>query len=260
MKEEKILVDGLKINYKVAGQGFPILILHGWGGSSDSWAKFIEISSQNFKIFCPDLPGFGKSQKPPRVWCNEDYCDFVFKFSEELKIEKFYLIGHSFGGGLAAKFVVKYPEKVKALILCSASIFRKRKRFSLRQLIAYFLAKLHFILAIPFFEKYFYPIARKIVYKIAGVYDYYVIRDGIMKKTFSNVVNEDLSYLLPKIKLPTLIVWGEKDDKVPLEEAFLIQKSIPNSKLEIIKKIGHVPHIKKPFELSKIILDFLKTL
>jgi pimeloyl-ACP methyl ester carboxylesterase len=260
MKEEKILVDGLKINYKVAGQGFPILILHGWGGSSDSWLKISEIFSQDFKIICPDLPGFGKSQKPPRIWGNEDYCDFVFKFANELKIEKFYLIGHSFGGGLAAKFVVKYPEKVRALILCDAAIFRKKRRWSLRQLIAHFLAKLNFILGIPFFEKYVYPIARKIVYKIAGVYDYYVIKDGIMKKTFGKVVNEDLSYLLPQIKLPTLIVWGEKDSKVLLEDAFLIQKSIPNSKLEIIKKIGHDPHLKKPFELSKIILDFLKTL
>ncbi len=260
IEEKKIFIEGLKINYKIAGSGPAILILPGWGGSSDSWIKISEILSKNFKVFCPDLPGFGKSQNPPRVWSNEDYCDFVFKFSEKLNIQKFYLLGHSFGGGIAAKLAVKYPKKVEALILCDAAIVRKKRRWGLRQFIAYLLAKFNFILAIPFFEKYIYPLAKKIVYKIAGVYDYYVIKDGIMKKTFKKVVEEDLTYILDKIKLPTLIVWGEKDDKVPLEDAFLIQNSIKNSKLEIMKKEGHNPHLKNPEKLSKIILEFLKTL
>jgi len=260
MREEKILIDGLKINYKIAGKGENFLILHGWGGSSDSWVKIFGILEKNLKIICPDLPGFGKSPNPPRIWSNDDYCNFILEFAKELKLEKFYLLGHSFGGGLAAKFLVKYPEKVKALILCNAAIVRKKRRWSIRQFIAYFLAKLNFILGIPFFEKWVYPIARKIVYKIAGVYDYYVIRDGIMKKTFSQVVNEDLTYVLPKIKTPTLIVWGKKDNKVLLEDAFLLEKGIANSKLEIIQKTGHNPHLNTPSELSEIILNFLKNL
>ena len=260
MKEEKILVGGLKINYKIDGEGENFLILHGWGGSSDSWIKIFEILSKNFRIICPDLPGFGKSPNPLKIWSNNDYCDFVLNFAKKLNLQQFYLLGHSFGGGLAAKFSVKNPEKVKALILCDAAVVRKKRRWSLRQFIAHLLAKLNFIFGIPFFEKWVYPMARKIVYKIAGVYDYYVIRDGIMKKTFSKVVNEDLAHLLPEIKIPTLIVWGKKDSKVPFEDAFLIQKSISNSKLQIIEKADHSPHLKTPKELAEIILNFLKNL
>ncbi|MEA3292985.1 MAG: alpha/beta hydrolase, partial [Patescibacteria group bacterium] len=114
MEEKKIFINGLKINYKIAGEGQLILILHGWGGSSDSWVEVIKIlSNQGYKIICPDLPGFGKTQKPNYSWELGDYRNFVKKFIENLNLEKFYLLGHSFGGAIAVKFSSIFPEKTE---------------------------------------------------------------------------------------------------------------------------------------------------
>lgn len=262
MKEETISIDNLKINYKIAGEGPAILILHGWGGSSDSWISVQEILSQNvFKVICPDLPGFGKSENPPIPWSNDDYCNFILDFIKEIKrscgefTEPFFLIGHSFGGGLAVKFTAKHPQKVKSLILSDAAIIRGKKRLSFRQRIAYLIAK---IFNIPFFERIiFYPWFKKLVYKIAGTYDYYLAK-GVMKETFKKTSKEDLAYFLSQIRVPTLIIWGKKDKTLPLEDGFLIRKEIFNSKIEIIEGADHSPHRKTPEELSKIILKFLE--
>ena len=190
--EEKILIDDLKINYKILGEGKPLLILHGWGGSSDSWISVQEIlSKKGYEVVCPDLPGFGKSSNPSKGWDNDDYIDFILKFTEKIGFKNFSLLGHSFGGGLATKFTVKHPERVKSLILCDAAIIRDKKRLTLRQKFANFLAKIgNIFFSAPFFEKNFYPFARKIVYKIAGVQDYYLAK-GTMKETIKKVFKED---------------------------------------------------------------------
>jgi pimeloyl-ACP methyl ester carboxylesterase len=261
IEEKEILIDNLKINYKIAGHGPAILILHGWGGSSHSWSKVQEILAQdNFEVICPDFPGFGKSQNPPKPWGIDDYVNFLSDFVRKLNLEKFFLVAHSFGGGLAARFLSYFPEKVKALILCNAVVIRPRKKFSLRRAIAVLLTKFSSpIFSISFFKRTIYPLARKIVYKIAGTYDYY-LTEGVMRETFKRIIKEDSKDYTSQIKVPTLIVWGKEDKILSLEDAILMKKLILNSKLEIIEKADHNPHRKAPEELAKIILKFLEAI
>lgn len=256
MKEEKILINNIETNFKIAGVGFPILILHGWGGSSDSWVRVQEILSQNnFQVICPDLPGFGKTQLPPNAWSSDDYITFILNFVEGIGLDKFYLIGHSFGGGLAVKFATLYSQKVESLILCDAAIIRNNK-LNLRQKIASFLTKAEYnIFSVPFSEKTVYPWAKKLVYKIAGTSDYYLAK-GTMKETFKNISGEDLTAFASQIKVPTLIIWGKQDKTLPLENGLTLNKIIPNSKLLIIDDVDHSPHRKKPEELAKDIINF----
>lgn len=258
MEEKKIIIDNLKVNYKTAGQGPAVLVLHGWGGSSDSWLKFQEILSQkNFKVVCPDLPGFGKSLNPPIPWSIDDYVNFIYKFGESIGLKEFFLIGHSFGGGLAVKFSVKYPKMVKSLILSDAAVIRK-KRYSFRQMIAYLIAKVgKFLANAPFIKNSIYPFFKKMVYKISGTKDYYLAK-GTMKETIKKVFAEDLSDYLSKIKIPTLIVWGKKDKSVPLQYAYILKEHITNSKLEVLPEIGHSPNLENPKELSEIIINFFR--
>ncbi|PIR02055.1 MAG: hypothetical protein COV62_02400 [Candidatus Nealsonbacteria bacterium CG11_big_fil_rev_8_21_14_0_20_35_11] len=259
MNEVSILIDGLRVNYKIAGSGPAILVLHGWGGSSDSWVKVQEILSQNnYKVICPDLPGFGKSQNPPEAWGIDDYINLILNFTKKVSLDRFFLIGHSFGGGLAGKFTALFPEKIKTLILCDAAVIRK-KRYSLRQKLAHFLQKYgNIFFSVPLFEKKIYPWARKIVYKIAGTSDYYLAK-GTMKETFKKISEEDLTKFLSRIKAPTLIIWGKKDKTLPSEDGFSMKKIIPNSETKIIDGADHSPHRRTPEELSKIILNFLKS-
>ena len=259
MEEKKIKVGNILVNYKTFGEGKPLLILHGWGGSSNSWIGVAEIIAQKgFKVVCPDLPGFGKSQEPPKPWSVGDYVVFFADFTKALGLENFFLLGHSFGGGLALAFSAEKPQTVKMLILCGAAVIRK-ERLNFRQKIARFMAKgRELLLAVPIVGQAFYGLAQKIVYGIAGVKDYYRSTKN-MRETFKNIVGEDLSKYAPEIKIPVLFVWGDKDKNTPLEDAYILQHLIVGSALEIIEETGHNPHRQKPQELAKKILAFIET-
>ena len=88
MREQKILINGLETNFKIAGEGEPLLILHGWAGSSDSFVEVQKIlANRKFKVICPDLPGFGKTITPDIPWTVKDYSDFILKFTRDIKFE-----------------------------------------------------------------------------------------------------------------------------------------------------------------------------
>lgn len=258
MEEKTIFVNNLEINYKIAGSGPAILILHGWGVSSERWLRVQEIlARKGYKVIVPDLPGFGKSQELTKSFDVTNYYNFVLSFVKKIGLNKFSLIGHSFGGGLAAEFAAENPKMVEALILCDAAILRKT-RLNFRQKIAQFLAKIGWpILSLPHIEETIYPVAKKIVYKIAGVRDYYLAK-GVMRETFKKIISEDLQWCLKGIKIKTLIIWGREDKVTLLEDAYLINKKIRNSKLVILPDIGHAPHSKVPQKLSEIIFNFLQ--
>jgi pimeloyl-ACP methyl ester carboxylesterase len=256
VKEEEILINGLKVNYKIAGEGPAILVLHGWGGSSDSWIRFQEIlANQGYKVICPDFPGFGKTLPPPNPWDIKDYTEFIFKFIQKFTSEKFFLLGHSFGGRIAIKFALLYPEKLRSLILCSSAGIKPKPGLKTR--IVFWLARIGNAIFTPKHLTRFKDSARNLFYLVLRNRDY-VKANGIMKETIKKVLSEDLLPELSKIKIKTLIIWGKTDKMVPVKYANIFQEKIENSKLEILPKIGHSPHLEVPKKLSEIILNFLK--
>lgn len=256
MQEKRIFVNGLEVNYKIIGQGPTILILHGWGGSSDSWTKVSEILAQKgFKVVCPDFPGFGKSKTPPKIWDLKDYAQWLKNFSDYLNLENFFLLGHSFGGRVAIKFSIFYPEKVKFLILCSSAGIKQK--WGLKEKIIFWLALVGNAIFSPKILRRFKDKARNIFYKFLRNRDY-AKADGTMKEIMKKIINEDLLPKLSEIKVKTFIIWGQKDNIVPIKHAQIFKEKIENSKLEILPKIRHSPHLESPEKLSQIILNFLK--
>lgn len=252
---KEINIQGLKINYKQKGKGETIVILHGWGGSSKSWEQVIEfLSNNNYMVICPDLPGFGESDDPKQAWNINKYICFILDFLNTLKIDEFILLGHSFGGGLSTKITAKNPRIIQKLILCDAAVVRAKERLGTRQIIAKMGAKI----MKPFKNNELIKSKlRPLVYKLAGTHDYFSAND-IMKETFKKVFAEDLRAFATYIKKPTLVVWGDKDEITPLEDAYTIKDMIDGAELSIIKDVGHSPHLKKPKELSKLIIEFIK--
>ena len=259
MREEKILINGLEANYKAIGEGEPLLILHGWGGSSTSWLKVQEIlAKEGFRVICPDFPGFGKSKTPLKAWEVRDYVSFVNKLIKKTfddSAEPFFLLGHSFGGRVAIRFAVLNPKKIKRLILCdSAGI---KQKWGLKEKIIFRLAKIGNAIFTPKILARFRDKARNLFYIFLRHRDY-VKANGTMKETIKKVLDEDLLPDLSKIKTKTLIVWGEIDKMVPVKYAYVFNKHIKDSELVILSKIGHSPHLEVPQKLAETIIRFLK--
>lgn len=253
MLEKEIYINGLKVNYKIAGQGQPILILHGWGGASDSWTQVQKIlANQGHRVIVPDLPGFGKSDLPQVPWSLDEYLNWFSNFVQNLNFNHFFLLGHSFGGRIAIKFSAKYPEKILGLILSSAAGIKHKK--TLWQLFLFALARMG--RRLPFLSGY--SLFRKTFYRfIVRKKDYFEAK-GVMKETFKKIIEEDLTPYLSQISLSTLILWSQIDKMTPLSDAYLMKEKIKNSRLEILEKRGHSLHLKNPELLCQKILSFSK--
>jgi len=256
--EKTVFIDNLKINLRVVGQGEPILILHGWGSSIKSWLKVQEfLAKKGFKVFVFDLPGFGESTTPIRAWNIEDYSNFVLKLVKKLELSEFSLLGHSFGGRISIKFAQKHPEKIKSLILCNSSGIKLELDQKTKMI--YCLSRLGNTLFSKRLLSKFRKLARKVFYFFLRHKDY-VKANKIMRKTLKLVISENLLPELSEIKTRTLIIWGEKDDIVPLKAAYIFKEKIPNSELKVFPNVKHSPHREIPEELSVAIDGFLKTI
>ena len=251
MTEEKILINGLQINYKSDGlqnKEKTILILHGWGKGSDSWENIQKrIAFLGYKTICPDFPGFGKSDTPKTPWNLDDYVKFTENFISQLNLENFFLLGYSFGGRVS----IKIPKnKIKGLVLLSSAGIKHKRTFF--QYLYKKTAKVSFLPFFSYFRKFFYKfIIRKTDY---------VKLSGTMKEIFKNIIAENLRPYLSRITIPTLIIWGKKDKITPISDAYIMKKEIPNSTLKVIDNAGHNINLENPTELVKIIDEFVKKL
>ncbi len=223
-----------------------LFILHGWGSCAENWKGIKQsLESKRLKVAVPDLPGFGQAPPLKTAWFVDDYVQWLKDFCETENISQFFLFGHSFGGRLAIKFAAKYPEKLQGLILCAAAGIKPKKNL--------------LILAIAKIGKIIfpYPFCRKIFYsKILRKTDY-LKAQGIMKQVFKNVIEEDLTPYLAQIKVPTLILWGEKDKMTSVKNGYLMKEKIKNSQLKVFEGIGHSLRRENPQLLIKEIQDFL---
>lgn len=255
MIEKQITVKNIQTNFKVfspsAQTGKAMLILHGWPSSSERWETVAELLSQkNVMVIVPDLPGFGKSQQPTAPWSIDTYVEWLLEFCNQIPQLKdtFYLLGHSFGGSLSAKFAIRYTQRVEKLFLVSASSIREKtpkKKFF------YHLAKMAKPLSfLPYYEQ-----MRKAFYKFIIRRSDYPYVSGIMKETYLKVISDDLSQKLSSIKVPTVIIWGDQDISTPLEQAHFINSKIVHSKLVVIPQADHSLHIKIPDVLAERILE-----
>lgn len=218
-------------------KNIPILILHGWNLSA---GKFIplqeEFKNRGYKVYCPDLPGFGKTEFPQKPLFLSDYVNFVEEFLQKNKLRSVIIIGHSFGGRIGIKYASQNPKLLKALILTGAPGYNPVPRFRIIFFLA--LAKIgNTILALPILKN-IRAISRHLLYKAARATDFYHTEKK-MRDTFKNIVKEDLSMYLPLIKTPTLLLWGKNDLIVPLYIGERMKKTIPNVRLVSLSDARH---------------------
>lgn len=218
----------------------PIVILHGWSRVI-SGARYAELKKllekKGYRVFAPDLPGFGKEPLKKMAMNVDDYLEFVHLFLEKNKLKNVVLIGHSFGGRIAVKFSYKYPDYIAKLILTGAPLIKEP--LSAKKRVLSFIAKLGkgLLSSAPNSVKSF---SRKMLYKSIGEWDYY--KAGQLRNTFQNIIQEDLAGILTKISVPTLIIWGEYDSLVPSRIGLRIGRLIKDSEFKIIPGTHRLPY------------------
>lgn len=245
-------IDDIKVNYKESGKGRSVVLLHGWGAEIKTFEPVHENLEKHFRTISLDLPGFGKSSEPLVPWNVNDYAVFLAKFLKKLGIEEPILIGHSFGGRVVIRFAAE--NKVKKIVLIdSAGIKPVRGLAYYIKIYTFKTCKLFFRL--PLINKYGIEYLNKIRNKV-GSSDYSQASET-MKQTLVQTVNEDLRTLLPQIKAPTLLIWGENDTATPPADGVLMEKLIPGSGLVVLKNAGHYSYLDKYREFIIILNNFL---
>lgn len=252
----QIIINNFKINYKVYGDKNEkaVVLLHGWGDNLNSFNSVINYLKEKFKVYAIDLPGFGKSSMPPKPLTILEYAEIIKQLLDELDIVKPILIGHSFGGRIIITLVGHLKYKVDRIVLVdSAGIKPKRTLWYYIKIYTYKFLKLF----MRFMSKETGKKYLKKLRKIFGSKDYNKVND-IMKKTLILAVNEDLRKYLKYISVPTLLIWGEKDDITPLKDGLIMKKIIPDSGLVILKSAGHYSFVDRYYEFKLTILFFLE--
>lgn len=248
-------ISGININYIIEGEGKDILVLHGWGANIDTVMPIVNILKDKFKVHAIDLPGFGKSHMPNIPVDSYYYADIIKSYIDIMKIEKLILIGHSFGGKLSIILGSKYPEIVDKIVLInSAGLIAKRglkyyiKIYSFKTLRFIYKNLLFWMKDEEKMEKF---------YKKFGSTDY-KDSSGVMRSILVKVVNENLLPILHKIKAPTLLIWGDKDEATPLYMGKIMKREIKDSGLVILKETGHYSYLDNYQSFTIIIREFLK--
>ncbi len=244
--------EGLQINYTRSGSGTPLVFLHGWGTDLESFKCLSEPLAENFDVISIDFPGFGKSAEPESPWNLDDYTKMTYAFMRQLNLLKPSLIGHSFGGRVSIK-LSEILELDKIILINSAGIKPKRKSGYFLRVYGYKFFKtvaslplLNWVLKEPL-EAY------REIYSSSD----YKQASPIMKQVLTKVVNEDLREHLNSIKVPVLLIWGDKDTSTPLEDAQLMEQLIPNAGLVVFEGAGHFSYQEQPSRTLTIIRTFL---
>jgi len=273
---QHVLIHGHDVGFRRAGSGEVILLIHGLAGSSRTWDDVIPALTAEYDVIAPDLLGHGESAKPQGDYSLGAFASGLRDLLSVLDVASVTIVGHSFGGGVAMQLAYQHPHLVDRLVLVGSGGLGREVSWLLR------------MLALPGAE-YLMPfgIPKPIVDratdvgralgrrnirspKLAEMWRAYSSLAGAQNRSAfvrtmrgviepgGQVVNaEDRLYLAAHI--PTLIVWGDRDEIIPVEHGRKAHELIPTSRLEILTGVGHFPHVEAPDRFNDVMLDFLAT-
>jgi pimeloyl-ACP methyl ester carboxylesterase len=242
--------------------GHALLFIHGLGSSADRWMDLPEALSYYFPTYALDLIGFGKSDKPVDLnYGILDFVELVQNFFNQVIIpdKTISIIGHSLGGYIACEFAIRYPSSTNRLVLVDSSgmlhgptvLLREYLDVAMNPTYDNSMSIFKKMVANPIFVS---PLAATSF--VMNLSDFQA--KNAFKLTLENSANTQVNIQkLRNLKIATLIIWGAKDNVIPLEHALLFQEAIPDSELEIIENAGHAPFIEKPAVTFDIIKRFL---
>ena len=231
-----------------------IIILPGWGETRQTFSYKIQFLKNFFTVYILDYPGFGNSPFPYKNLTIYDYTELIYHWIQELEIDNPILIGHSFGGRIITTLLGYYHYPFKNIILMNSAGIKPKRTFrkGIKTFIYKMLKKIKKIIPKKFQEPY-----QTFLFSKFASRDYKNLNPNMME-TFKNIVNEDLKPYLKYIKAKTLLIWGNKDEDTPIQDANIMHKLISNSELIMIDGTGHFTYLQRPNLINQIIFEQLK--
>ena len=241
------------------GKGYPLVLVHGYLGSSEMWNLQKDFLSKHFRVISPALPGFGESYNLKSLDSINEMAKTIFTYLDEKKINKFHLMGHSMGGMIVQEMVKIDGARINKLIcFATGSIGDIPGRFESLEASIEKLKKegiKETVKRIP--PKWFVE---------GNKAKYYYFCENAVKKTKEETACDALKAMknwrgyenLKNIKNDTLIIWGDKDASYNFEQIETLNKHISNSKIEIFKGCCHNVHLEQPQKFNETVKNFLE--
>lgn len=274
IEDRMIDVDGMSIHYHEAGTGEPLLLLHGDGDDASDWQWVMPTLAQTHRVIAPDFPGAGDSAKPEVLYTAEFFARFVMRFLDRLGIEKIKIIGNSLGGQTALHVALNHPERVSALGLVDSAALGQAVNPLLLQVTLPGMGELA-----VFWGKTRLGAVQRARLRAALLFAHYeripqawiaeqerlAQIPGFIAATLSALRSqigltgqrEVLLDQLPRLSMPTIIVWGEYDAVFPVTQAHEAVRRLTNGSLAVIPGCGHVPAVEQPDAFVAALRPFL---
>lgn len=282
---EVIQLGSLRVHHMHGGRGTPVLFIHGLGSSGYmEWRFNLEFAAARHRVYAPDLPGFGRTEKPRARYGVAYFARFIDRYMEDRGLRSAAIVGASLGGRIALELALKYPKRVSRLVLANAlglgrpnvqlsyglltlprvgEAFMKfagdAVRLAPRQMIRRVAARYAGAsgdLTRTMDDDYFTNLRE--LYAADGYPDAYLatIRSLVTPKALL-AADHDLSKRLAAIKVPVQLIWGDNDPLFPLSHAVNAHRLIPQSRLAVLEGAGHTPQAERPDEFNRVLENFL---
>jgi pimeloyl-ACP methyl ester carboxylesterase len=270
-------VHGHDVAYRQAGSGPLLVMIHGIAGSSGTWVPSMPLLAERFTVIAPDLLGHGESAKPRGDYSLGAYASGIRDLLGVLGHERATVVGHSLGGGVAMQFAYQFPQMVERLVLVASGGLGKEVNPLLRALslpgteyvLPVVLApQLHRAVALaggllgrvglradPFLTEVWEAWSRLTDARAQRAF-IHTIR-AVIDVAGQRVSARDRLYLAHEV--PTMIIWGDRDQVIPVEHAHIAHELIPGSRLEVVEGAGHFLPFERPELLDRLLGDFVAT-
>ncbi len=275
MTEMKYLdLHSERVAYLDEGTGEVLLLLHGMGGSSQTWRSVIGPLSRTHRVLAPDLLGHGHSTKPRSDYSLGAFAVLLRDFLDELGITRVTIVGHSLGGGIAMQFIYQHPDYGQRLVLVGSGGLGPDVGLTLR------------LLSLPGAEWILPAVAPQPVLaagdrlwswlRKTGIQSprgeetwraYSSLADAATREAFLRTLRavvdhrgqavNALGRISTRTGFPIMVIWGEQDAIIPVKHAYAVQQARPDLRLEVLPEVGHYPQVERPAEVAALIADFV---
>lgn len=251
----QVEINNCNIYYEVIGEGKPVILLHGWLATLETMRPIANNLCKNFKVYLVDVIGFGKSDLPEHPLNTEDFGNFLKDFVDKLNIENPILIGHSNGGRIIINAVGRGIVKANKIVLIDSAGIKPKRNLWYYLKISFYKCGKFFLNLLPN-TKGIKKFKEKLRSKVGS--EDYKTSANVLKETMKLIVNEDMSYLLPKISVPTLLFWGSLDTATPISDARKMEKLIPDCGLIEYAGSTHFSYLENINNVNAVLNEFLK--